>query len=533
MIGKALDKLAGVLSPSWGLKRMQARATMAQINEFIGTDGGYDAAKLNRFTKYNRGSNASENVFVSSQAGNLRAMSWKLYRNNPHARKAINTINAKVIGRGPRPQSQSLLADGSPHKEFRDKAKELWKAVQDRIDWRGRPGKGGQSLVDIQKTALRGTILGGEVLANYRPVSEEEQRSLDLPIPLQIQLVHAERLDEDKNGADQFYGIEFEPGTLRRSKYWILNDHPSSTDATIDMSTDVPAGMMSHLYVSDDIDQHRGTPWFSSMLMRARNLDDYEYNEIVAAAMSACVVLAYNPSPGQTQFGLQPSSGSTDEVTDADGNPITKMQPGMMVRGEVNGFNPMRPNSGAGEFIGHMLRSEAAAMPGVKGSTLTMDYRQSSFSSERSADNDIWPELEGLQDWFSSDFLQPAYEQVIISGVLSGWFDGVVNVDQFLADRQNFLSTQWQGPVARSINPKDDAAAARSRIQNGTSTPQIEAAKLGQNTEDVLKGLAEFIAMAEALNLPQSVIDQALGIVQQDIANGDESQETGTATQAA
>ena len=37
---------------------------------------------------------------------------------------------------------------------------------------------------------------------------------------------------------------------------------------------------------------------------------------------------------------------------------------------------------------------------------------------QRSADNDAWPELETVQDWFSCGFVQPVYEQVIRAAML-------------------------------------------------------------------------------------------------------------------
>ncbi len=35
-------------------------------------------------------------------------------------------------------------ADGSQHKEFRQRAREIWRRVSKQIDYRGKPGRGGQ-----------------------------------------------------------------------------------------------------------------------------------------------------------------------------------------------------------------------------------------------------------------------------------------------------------------------------------------------------------------------------------------------------
>src|SRR6185436_17716977 len=101
-------------------------------------------------------------------------------------------------------------------------------------------------------------------------------------------------------------------------------------------------------------------------------------------------------------------------------------------------------------------------------------------SSERSADNDAWPELEEIQDWFACGFYQPIYEEVITAAVTAGLFDDVkgFSTADFAERKRDYLNTHWQGPVPRSINPKDDADAARQRVRNATSSPQIEAASL-------------------------------------------------------
>jgi capsid protein len=189
--------------------------------------------------------------------------------------------------------------------------------------------------------------------------------------------------------------------------------------------------------------------------------------------------------------------------------------------GELQMMNPQRPNSNADQFIAHMLRSEAAAVPGIKGSTLTMDYRNSSFSSERSADNDTWPEIEGVQDWFYSNLCQPIYSRLVKAGIESGWFEGVVTAQEFAANQANFLAACWQGPVARSINPVQDAVAAKERISGGLSSPQRECRKLGVNCWDVLKEFAEFQQKAKELGVSEDLANQILGIEQRDLGPDD------------
>ena len=401
------------------------------------------------------------------------------------------------------------------------------------FDFRGQPGCGGLDLCEMQKAALRSAILSGETLYAVRPISQKEQMRRGLPVPLVLQLIHPERLDENMTsaggGATRIYrGIEIDEEG-QRVAYWILPQHPSDPLQTISglESKRIPAERIGHLFCADDIDQLRGVSWFAPALMQLKDTGDYQYNELMASAVSACVALHYTPShPGAT-IGLPETSGDDTDLTDSAGNPLTKLQPGMIIRGgSVNMLNPSRPNANAEPWINHLLRGTAASFPGTKSSTVTGDYRASSFSSERSADNDVWPEIEGLQNWFASGYCQPIYEQVIDAAVAYGYFDGVVTPAEYTERRREFLCTSWQGPVARSINPVDDANAAKLRVEAGISTPQIECAKIGVDWQDVLRSIAEYGEFAETLDVEEEYVNNVLGVTTENALDQPEMPET-------
>lgn len=522
MIGRTLDRIVGVFSPARGALRMQARAAMSNLEAFASTSQfGYDAGKLNRLTKHFNVTRANENAVPREQIQRLRWMSWDLYRNNPNARKIVNTLNAKVIGCGPRPQSQATTVDGGPHADFRDRAQQIWTDFCCRADYRGKPGYGGQTLTDLMKVAFRGTILGGDTLARFRVYPDWRKR--ELACPVQVQLIHAERLieatDLELPGLPKthrvFRGIEVNNDGIRKAYHLLKGNQADPQYELLAAETiRVPASEVSHLYVADDVDQLRGVPWFAPALMQMRDTNDYQFNELKASAIASCVVMGYTRSTGQTQFGLtQPTENA---LTDADGNKLTAMQPGMILdlgqNGKIEGFNPSRPTTNAEAWIQHMQRTIAAAFPGVKSSTITGDYRNSSFSSERSADNDAWPELEGIQDWFYANFCQVIYERVITESVVAGLFDDIVRVEEFADRKADLLSVKWQGPVQRLINPTDEIKAARERIAAGISTPQIEAAALGHDWRSILKMLKEFKDYATDQEIPDDLIEQFLGL---------------------
>ena len=73
---------------------------MDQINTFLGGLGGYQGGQKNRLIGGADDAPMIENSVPSAQLALLRTRSWNLYRNNPHARKIVQTLETKVVGRG-------------------------------------------------------------------------------------------------------------------------------------------------------------------------------------------------------------------------------------------------------------------------------------------------------------------------------------------------------------------------------------------------------------------------------------------------
>lgn len=532
-----LDRVIGFFSPETALKRAEARASIQAINKLMGTaTGPYAAAKINRLNPTRRYI-VKENEVSPDQLGNLRAESWNLYRNNPAARKIVRSLEAKVIGRGLSPESLALTSGGQPHTAFRDRAKQLWKDIQSGFDARGLPGKGGLSMTGLQKLALRSVVLSGETLSRLRPLTAQKQAQAGIPVPLALQLIDPVRLADDAevpagqlpSGHTIFRGIELNPDG-ERVAYW-LRTLPSWAGALHPgQLTSIPADKLGHLYIEEDIDQLRGVPWFAAAIIGVRDTSDLQYNVLKASAMAACVVGSYKKPTGANRLGLNASAtpvvGTADgtDLTDADGNQVNKIQPGMFINvgsdGKFDLHSPNQPNMNPEGFVQHLQRGTATAFPGIKASTITGDYRNSSFSSERSADNDTWPEIQDVQDWFAESFCQPIWESILRSAVMVGYFNGIVSPEEFASNPGAYSAATWQGPISLSINPRDDAEAAKSRVQGFVSSLQKETAKTNVNWRDVLRDAAEVYQFAESVSLPVELVNSIYGVGPQDVVGG-------------
>lgn len=524
-----LDKIIAYVSPAAGLRRAQARATLSQVNKLIGSGGGeYDAATLNRLNKLARAV-VKENDIPAVRIDSLRSDSWKLYRNNPSARKIVRSLESKVVGPGLQPESLAMLPDGTPHVEFRSRAKRLWSGIQAGFDVRGLPGKGGLTFSEMQKLALRSVILSGDALYRLVPISTVSRAFRDLPVSMCAQLIDSCRLaDENEipihelpSGDTVFRGIQLN-SIGERQGYWIRKQPIYAAANAVANAQFFSVREVGHLYIEDDIDQLRGVPWFAAAIIGMTDTSDLQYNVLKASAMAACFVGSYSKPTGASRFGLNQSpeysgtSADGTDLTDSDGNTITKLQPAMLVNtgkdGKFELHSPNQPNMNPEAFVQHLQRGTATAFPGIKGSTITGDYRNSSFSSERSADNDAWPELHDVQSWFAASFCQPIYETILRNAVFNGYFEGIVTAEEFQAEPSMFSACKWQGPVGLSINPRDDAGAAADRIKAGISSLQMECAKVNVNWRDVLNDAAEVYSVAKEKQIPPELVNNYLGV---------------------
>lgn len=538
-----LDRMIAVLSPSWAVSRVSARATLNQISEFTGTNQGYAAGRLNRMTRGRGGNGLKENDIDSGNLRNARNSAWQAWRDNPYARKIVRAIEAKVIGPAMIPESLATNADDSPNTQFRKRAKKLWQSIDCGFDLRGLPGQGGQTMPGLQRLALRACVLSGNCLYRLVPLNAAEALRRDLPVPIVIQFIDVSRLSDNvpsheiAEGHWIHRGIEF-TASGERAAYWVTD----GDSATTSNPKRIPAEQVRHLFVEDDIDQILGVTWFAPSVLPLRDAADLQYNVQKSTAMGACIVASYKKASGKSRLGLNAatetntSSSDGTDLTDSEGNAITKLQPGMFINtgsdGDFELHSPNQPNINPEGFVQHMLRGVTAGMPGIKSSTIIGDYRQSSFSSEKSADNDIWPEVMALQDWFASGFCQPIYEAVIRAAVLSDYFKDVVEADEFMSNRGRYLAAKWQGPVAQSINPEKDIKASAMRMQHGLSSPQMECARINVNWIDVLNDIADFRTTAESKGIPEEVINNIFSVDAQDVTEGENTQAAETSATA-
>ncbi|GAB4227828.1 MAG: phage portal protein [Methyloligellaceae bacterium] len=481
-----IDRAVAAVAPRAAVKRMAARIAFESLSK-----RAYDGAAGGRRTDGWRSSGASADTEIFGAAAILRNRMRELTRNNPHAAKAVTAWVNNIVGAGIEPRAQTGNAE-------RDKLlNDLWKQWSQECDADGRGDF--NSLITL---AVREMVESGEVFTRRR----RRTAAAGLSVPLQIQMMEADHLDESRSeaqrtdGARTIRGIEYDRFGRRRA-YWLFPDHPG--DFGIPMarqfsSVRVPADGVVHLFKRDRV-QQRGVPWGAPVMRALRDLDDWTNAELVRKKTEACLV-------GVVMGADEPEQGVAPSVTDADGRVIEQFEPGLIAyaRGAKDiEFNQPSAVAGVSEWLRAQLHIIAAGWS-LPYELLTGDLSQVNYSSIRAG----LVEFRRLCDAIQWQIVIPVFCQPIWN-----WFVEAAWVAGLYPDPQ--ANCEWAPPGFEAVDPQKDAIADLMEMRMGTLSLPQAIAKRGWNPREMLSEIAATNALLDELGIildsdPRKVTQQGL-----------------------
>lgn len=483
-----VDRAISWLSPETGLRRHRARALLAM-------SGGYAGARKDRrATSEWQTSGGSADADLLPDLALLRERSRALDRDAPLARGAINTVVTNVVGTGLAPQPQIDREFLGLSEEEADR----WEAAALRIwDLWGASKNCDVRLVQdgvgLQELALRTVLLGGDVLAIKR---FRERRGL--PLGFCWQLVEGDRLTNPRfvmdgreldNGNRVAGGVEADRDGMPVA-YHVLNRHPgdlvggSPREWTrIPAFSDSGRRVVLHLYRPMRPDQTRGEPYLAPVIESLKMLGRYSEAELMAAVVGALFTVFVKTQDGEGLGLMDPTTETGAKASDKD----MKLASGAIVdlaQGEdITIADPGRPNQAFDGFVLAVLRQIGVALE-LPFEVLNKHFT-ASYSAARAALLEAWKFFRSRRQWLAAEFCQPSYAEVIGEAVMRGMLTAPGFFDDPMI-RAAWLGTDWVGPTAGQINPKDEIDAARERVALGVSNRAIEAQEItGRSWETI------------------------------------------------
>ncbi len=460
-----VDRLVGFFSPKAGLQRMQARRVLNQ----------YEAAKPSRLRRQAK-DNRSPDQQVQQGAVALRALARNLEQNHDIARGVLRTMVNNVIGPngiGIEPQPRKM--DGTIHEEY---AMALRVAFR---DWCQAPEVTQRhSWSKTQRLVGKTWFRDGECLAQ-RLMGPVAQLDHGTRVPYSLELIEPDLLPMDYH--DEALGIQqgIERNAWGRPRaYWCFKGFPAGTmwsKRQLDLKR-IPAERMHHIAAIDRIGQMRGVSEFASVITRLEDIKDYEESERIAAKVAASLT-AYVKRGSPDMYGdgnIQGTDGVTSELGMAPGMIITSLKPGE----EIGMIDSNRPNPNLITFRGGQLRAVAAGV-GASYSSTSKDY-SGTYSAQRQELVEQWINYAVLTDDFVCQFVQPTWQDFVLTAHLSGVVPIPKDVDPKTADDALFVgqSMPW-------IDPLKEASAWLALVQAGFASEVEVMRRRGANPRDVLE----------------------------------------------
>jgi lambda family phage portal protein len=284
--------------------------------------------------------------------------------------------------------------------------------------------------------------------------------------------------------------------------YLIRNSHPgdvffsSSTFGIykwerIPAVTDWGRKRVIHLHDKERTGQSRGIPALAAVMRQFKVLGDFTNAELKAAAANALVAMVIESSIEQEGIvnllssdaealkkyteGLSTNNRS---AIDYQGAMILPVPMGT----KVSSVSPGRPSTSFEPFVTTLLRHIGAGL-NIPYELLLKDFSKTNYSSARASLNEAWRFFKGRRKWLANYWYAPVYALWLEEAVNAG----LVEAPDFYENWEAYCRCFWIGDGRGYVDPLKEQQASRGRMEDSTSTLELECAEQGLDWEEVIE----------------------------------------------
>lgn len=454
----------------------------------------YAGAKIGRLTADWFTSNTSADAEIKTSLRKLRDRSRQLCRDNPYARQAKRTTQINVIGQGIRLQSQVMNLRGKKRDDRINTAiEEAWErwCKKDSCDVAGR-----SSFHMMEMLAAGALPESGEVL--FRLVRQKFGKSR---VPLALEILESDLLDEDYQGAVSAKGHEWRMGVEidkwgRPVRYAFLTRHPGDygfqgADNAGVKHAFVPARDVIHLFIPERPQQNRGVPWFASVMDDVHQLEGYEQAAVVRARASSALMGFISSPEGELQGD---EVDGQQRISEFEAGVFKYLNPGE----SITVPNLSAPDAQYESFVRAKTRRFASGF-GASYETISRDFSETNYSSSRLSlleDREHW---RVVQAYLIENFHQRIFEEWLDAAVLAG----ELQLPDYELRSDRYDRPRWQARGWSWVDPLKEVQAYREAEAAGYMTKSQIVALLGSDLDDNLQQLAreQQLALELGVNL--------------------------------
>ncbi len=242
--------------------------------------------------------------------------------------------------------------------------------------------------------------------------------------------------------------------------------------------------------------QTRAMTPFAAVVESLKMLDNSRRYELANVAANALIVATMESSQGADAAG---QAFNIVNSADADAANLKRATyyaqnrpvlngvriPVLPIGDKLNLNNAPRATAEFGEFEATFLRSIAAAL-GLSYEQLAMDWSKVNYSSARAALNEVWRGVKTEFAAFCEQVIMPVYMAFLEEAFDRGYIVPPAGCPSFWDMPEAWAACRWIGSPRGYVDPVKEAQGQAIRLDNLTSTLEVECAEQGVDFEELL-----------------------------------------------
>jgi lambda family phage portal protein len=451
----------------------------------------------------------------------LRKRSKQLFTENLYARGLIRRLLTNEINKG-------LALEATPDGEILNVETNTLSDWSEMIErrfavWAKNPElcdhKGLRTFGAIQRQARMMALISGDVLVILR------QGASNLPT---VELIDADHIEDPMSdtmhrqakarGNEIKHGVEVDPNGRHIAFYVKQAD---DTHVRIPARGARTGRRQAWLVYGTErmVDDVRGQSLLALVVQSLKEVDRYRDAEQRAAVINATIAMWIKKT--EDKMGTLPVTGGAvrkDTYTtqnDSQGRKdvqFSSNMPGMIMQELQTGEEPVsydtrRPNVNFGTFEAAIINAIAWANE-LPPEVLTLAF-QNNYSASRGAVNEFKMYLERIRNGFGEEFIDPIYQEYLVSEVLIG----SVDMPGFLDARRDpsrwhiygaWVSADWSGAIKPNVDLLKEVRAYKELLDAGLitrerATRELTGMKFSKSVQQLIRENEQLAAAMQPL----------------------------------
>lgn len=464
MARTVVDRVVGFFSPQSELQRIRARMVRDILLQTRRYEGASRGRRTENWLAAGKGPNTSASA---STVGILRDRARDLDRNNSWATGLFDLVADYTAGPGIIPQAKSR----SGNKTAQEAAEKAW------LDWGETTAidvNGRLNFYGMQHKVMRCVARDGEVLALrvHKEGKRSSWRQGAASLPIKVRLLESDYIDSAKNdslkgGGKIISGVEVDANGTAVA-YWLYKSHP--TDGIPTESHRIPAEDVLHVFREDRLGQRRGVTWAAPVIIRLKDLDDFQDARLQQAKIAACFAAFIE--------NIEPNPDEEDNSNIAE-----SLAPGLIM--ELPPTKTVKTASppamqGESDFVSGHLRGIARGT-GLTYEMVSGDLSKVNFSSGRMGQLPLKRRITHIQEHLLiPQFCNPVYEWFLQACSIAG------------TKGLNDVYPEWTLPRWEYLDPVKEATGTAIQVKSGEKSLAQVIKETGRDPYEHLDEIAEF-----------------------------------------